>query len=73
MGRMRSLLKCAVIAETNMENRPQTQNRWGGWVEAIREPYYRLFRKECFCGDKYWTMSGYRGHYAVFHILGLED
>jgi hypothetical protein len=48
-----------------------------GWVPAIQEPYYRLFRKECWiggegvCGEKFWSLDGYRAHVALRHILGL--
>lgn len=47
-----------------------TQNKYGEWVPAIEEPYYGR-KKECRCGASFWTYDGYRGHYALVHILGL--
>ena len=49
------------------------KNKRGEWVPAIPEPYYLLFRKECYpvCGKKFWTKEGYEGHFALKHILGL--
>jgi hypothetical protein len=49
----------------------QAQNADGKWVPAIPLPLYGL-RKHCRCGRKYWTLAGYRGHYALAHILRLE-
>lgn len=46
-------------------------NKRGEWVPAIEEPYYLMFRKECRCGAKFWTMEGYEGHHALKHILAL--
>jgi hypothetical protein len=45
-----------------------TQNDRGEWVPAIPLPLYGL-RKHCTCGRRFWTMGGYRGHYALAHIL----
>jgi hypothetical protein len=47
------------------------QNRRGEWVPAVPVPFYG-FRKQCSCGAKFWTEKGYRGHFALEHILGLE-
>lgn len=57
-----------------------TQNKEGKWVPAIPEPYYG-FKKKCthfgnvdsldWCDEKFWTYEGYRGHYALKHILNL--
>lgn len=47
----------------------QTNDR-GEWVPAIPLPLYGL-RKHCRCGRKFWTTDGYRGHYALAHILHL--
>lgn len=30
-------------------------------------------KKRCDCGKRFWTMDGYRGHYAYAHILGMEE
>lgn len=49
----------------------QTQNSRGEWVPAIPLPVYGL-RKQCSCGRKFWTADGYRGHYALRHILDPE-
>ncbi len=40
------------------------------WVPAIPLPFYGL-RKGCSCGRKFWTSAGYRGHYALTHVLAL--
>ena len=49
----------------------QTNDR-GEWVPSIPLPMY-LLRKRCgFCGRKFWTLTGYQGHYALAHILKLE-
>lgn len=45
----------------------------GEWVPAIPLPYLRLGRKVCSCRRGFWTLTGYRGHYALAHILHLED
>lgn len=54
-----------------------TQNRRGEWVPSIPLPLFvgildtRLMRHRCSCGQTFWTMRGYEGHYALEHILGL--
>ena len=48
----------------------QVQNERGQWVPAIPLPYHGL-RHRCDCGRKFWTMDGYRSHYALRHILSL--
>lgn len=45
-----------------------TQNALGQWVPSIPLPFYGL-RKHCGCGRKFWTEEGYRGHYALAHVL----
>lgn len=45
-----------------------TRNARGLWVPSIPLPFYGL-RKRCECGRKFWTERGYRGHYALDHIL----
>jgi hypothetical protein len=45
-----------------------TQNARGKWVPSIPLPLYGL-RKRCCCGRRFWTEDGYRGHYALSHIL----
>jgi hypothetical protein len=55
-----------------MTGETATQNDAGEWVPAIPLPFYGL-RKHCDCGRKFWTMAGYRGHYALRHILRLGD
>lgn len=49
----------------------QVENARGEWVPAIPLPLYGL-RKRCDCGLKFWTLDGYRGHYALAHILHLS-
>lgn len=48
------------------------RNARGQWVPSIPLPFYGL-RKRCECGRKFWTEEGYRGHYALAHILYPED
>lgn len=53
----------------------QTQNKDGDWVQAIPEPLYIMLglKKECImCMRDFWTNEGYRGHYALKHILRLD-
>lgn len=50
----------------------QQQNRAGRWVASIPLPFYGL-RKGCHCGRRFWTLAGYRGHYALAHVLDLDD
>lgn len=49
-----------------------TQNDAGEWVPAIPLPMFGL-RKLCPCGRRFWTLCGYRGHYALAHVLKLDD
>lgn len=54
-----------------MADKPQTRNREGKWVQSIPLPFYGI-RKKCpepGCGEYYFTMKGYRNHYAYKHIL----
>ena len=49
----------------------QTENTWGEWVPAIPLPLFMWpHRYRCECGQAFWTLRGYRGHYALDHILG---
>jgi len=48
-----------------------TQNKAGEWVPAIPLPFYGL-RKRCGCGRRFWTATGYRGHYALLHVMHLD-
>jgi hypothetical protein len=74
--------QCISDAETH-PIQTATQNSRGDWVKAIPEPYYGL-RKTCYytdntpdhpslwhCEEKFWTLEGYRAHYALKHILHL--
>ena len=49
-----------------------TTNRRGEWVPAIPLPLYARGRKWCHCGEGFWTARGYRGHYALVHVLGQD-
>lgn len=49
-----------------------TQNARGEWVPAIPLPYLGLRRRCGACDRRFWTMDGYRGHYALEHILDPE-
>lgn len=44
------------------------QNGRGNWVPAIPIPVTRV-RHECSCGERFWTMDGYNGHYAYVHLI----
>ena len=47
------------------------------WVPSIPVPFYRWLRYQCIhgfagegvCERKFWTLDGYRGHFALDHIL----
>ena len=41
------------------------------WLPGIPLPLYGI-RKRCGCGRAFWTMSGYRAHYALAHILEVS-
>lgn len=49
-----------------------TQNLMGEWVPAIPEPLHGLLRKQCQCGEWFFTVRGYRAHYALAHILKMD-
>lgn len=52
----------------------QTQNQRGEWVPAIPLPLFTFpHRHQCSCGQSFWTMDGYRGHYAAVHIIDGKD
>ena len=65
--------------EEEEETPTQTKNKKGEYVPAIPEPLDVFpFIKQCLeCWRKneyprdFWTMEGYRGHYALKHILQL--
>ena len=55
---------------TDDQARVSTLNNRGEWVPSIPVPYYLPFhRHRCECNRRFWTMAGYRGHYALVHIL----
>ncbi len=48
-----------------------TINDRGEWVSAIPVPLFLWpHRHQCRCGEVFWTLRGYRGHYALVHVLG---
>lgn len=52
----------------------QTQNKRGEWVPAIPLPLFTWpHRHRCSCGRSFWTMGGYRGHYAVAHLIDGDE
>lgn len=55
-----------------MQTENVTQNRDGEWVPAIPEPLRGVWWKQCKCEQEFLTMRGYRGHYALAHILKVE-
>jgi hypothetical protein len=49
-----------------------TQNTRGQWVPSIPLPFFGV-RKHCgSCKKRFWTEGGYRGHYALEHILHMK-
>ena len=43
------------------------------WVPSIPLPLFIFpHRHRCDCGRAFWTLNGYRGHYALAHILHAE-
>jgi hypothetical protein len=52
------------------ESKILAQNARGEWVPAIPLPFFGV-RKRCECGRSFWTMDGYRGHYALRHVLRM--
>jgi hypothetical protein len=51
----------------------QAQNSRGDWVPAIPLPLFTWpHRHRCECGRSFWTMGGYRGHYALVHVMHLD-
>lgn len=47
-----------------------TRNADGEWVPSIPLPLYMWpHRNRCRCGRWFWTEAGYRGHYALAHII----
>lgn len=50
----------------------KTQNKRGEWVPSIPLPFFGIM-KSCHCGRRFWTLAGYRGHYALRHALGLGE
>ena len=58
----------APYREAWMHAASTAQNARGEWVPSIPLPMYGI-RKRCECGRKFWTAAGYRGHYALDHIL----
>jgi hypothetical protein len=51
------------------------QNRNYKWVPAIPIPYYWFGMKACKkdgCDLVFFTMRGYRGHYALVHIVEAD-
>lgn len=59
------------IMEKTYDKSISTKNRRGEWVPSIPCPFYS-WTKICECGEHFWTEKGYRAHYALEHILGIE-
>jgi hypothetical protein len=50
------------------------QNKRGQWMPAIPLPLFTFpHRHRCECERAFWTMDGYRGHYALRHIIDPEE
>jgi hypothetical protein len=58
--------------DSTYESGVMTQNLMGEWVPSIPEPLRCLVRKQCRCGERFITTRGYRGHYALAHILKMD-
>lgn len=50
-------------------------NKVGEWTIAIPMPLYHLkyVCPDLNCNRQFWTMRGYRGHYALVHVLMLRQ
>lgn len=48
------------------------RNVVGEWVESIPLPFYRTLYGCPACSRSFWTMRGYRGHFALVHILKMR-
>lgn len=46
---------------------PIRDSQLEAWVSAIPMPLYGPRNKCLVCGAKFWTLDGYRGHYALKH------
>lgn len=61
------------MTEQYLDGEMTTLNRAGLWVPSIPLPYtYGFSRVGCSCGEKFWSIRAYRGHYALEHILELD-
>lgn len=55
--------------------RVRVRNRRGEWVPAVPHPVTSGILGWARCGDcgrAFWTTRGYRGHFALVHVLGLD-
>lgn len=50
----------------------QTMNKDGEWVPSIPLPHVGFFGT-CYCGRRFWKTKNYRAHYALAHILKLDE
>lgn len=53
----------------------KVKNRVGEFVPCPPIAWRVLFGHRCGaprCRRRFWTAEGYRGHYALVHILGLD-
>lgn len=48
------------------------QNDRGEWVAPIPLAYRVYGLHQCECGRRFLRGAGYRGHYALAHIMGLS-
>lgn len=49
------------------------KNANGFWIPAIPVPFYVIGMKKCNdCGRKFFTTSGYEGHYLLVHVLEVH-
>ena len=54
----------------------RAMNEDGDWIPDIPIPLFHLFLKRCpveGCRTGWFSMAGYRGHYALRHICKLPD
>ena len=70
-GAAQDLLGQAPVDQGQTTQGSVMENHRGQWVEVIPTPS-TLLRHRCSCGAGFWTFDGYRGHYALAHVLDLE-
>lgn len=47
----------------------EMQNNRGEAMPILPYPFYQLGRHKCSCGKKFWRLTNYHAHYALYHIV----